>query len=91
MIQLTSADKLTNAIIKARTVKPFVKVDCFGSYTVINKQTGARYSVQCLKRDGKRFAACSCKAGERGNACYHVAAAVSAHIVLAAERATLNF
>ncbi len=91
MIQLTSAAKLENAINKARTVKPLVRVVKFGSYTVTNKITGATYTVECLKRDGKRFASCSCKAGERGQPCYHVAAAVSAHLQLAAERAALDF
>ncbi len=91
MIQLTTADKLENAINKARTVKPRVRVNKFGSYTVTNKATGTIYTVECAKRDGKRFASCTCKAGERGQACYHVAAAVSAHLQLAVERATLNF
>ncbi len=90
MIQLTSAEKLTNAINKARTVKPRVRINCFGSYDVQNKQTGATYNVVCMKRDGRRFASCTCKAGERGQACYHVAAAVSAHIHLAAERAAIK-
>ena len=90
MIQLTTADKLQNAINKARTVKPRISVNQFGSYTVSNKATGATYTVECAKRDGKRFAHCTCKAGIRGNACYHIAAAVSAHLQLAAERATLN-
>ncbi len=90
MIQLTTADKLQNAINKARTVKPRVRVNQFGSYIVSNKETGASYTVECTKRDGKRFAHCTCKAGERGNACYHIAAAVSAHLQLAAERTTLN-
>jgi hypothetical protein len=88
MIQLTSAATLQNAINKARTVKPRVHVNCFGSYDVTNKQTGARYNVVCLKREGKRFAHCTCKAGARGQACYHALAAVSAHIQLAADRAT---
>ena len=91
MVQLTTAAKLENAINKARTVKPRVRVNKFGSYNVINKATGATYTVECVKRDGKRFAACSCKAGAQGLACYHVAAAVGAHIQLAAERAALNF
>ncbi len=88
MIQLTTAAKLENAINKARTTKPRVRVNCFGSYTVTNKTTGATYSVECLKQDGKRFAHCSCKAGQRGQACYHVAAAVAAHIQLATEQAS---
>lgn len=87
MIQLTTAAKLEKAINKARTVKPRVRVNRFGSYAVTNKQTGATYTVECRKQDGKRFVHCSCKAGERGQACYHVAAAVSAHIQLASEAA----
>jgi len=91
MIQLTSAATLEKAINKARTVKPLVHINRFGSYTVTNKATGATYTVECMKREGKRFASCSCVAGERGKACYHVAAAVAAHIQLATERAQLNF
>jgi hypothetical protein len=91
MIQLTTAAKLKNAINKARSVKPRVHVNKFGSYAVTNKATGVTYTVECVKRQGRRFASCSCKAGERGQACYHIAAAVSAHLQLAAERATLNF
>jgi hypothetical protein len=88
MIQLTTAAKLTNAINKARTVKPLVRVAKFGHYTVTNKATGATYTVECVKRDGKRFAGCTCKAGERGQACFHLAAAVGIHIQLATERLT---
>jgi hypothetical protein len=90
MIQLTTATKIEKAINKAHTMKPLVRVNTFGSYTVTNKQTGATYTVECSKREGRRFAACSCKAGERGQACYHIAAAASAHIQLAAERAALT-
>ena len=90
MIRLTTATKLQNAINKARTVKPFVRVNCFGSYTVTKRQTGATYTVTCEKRDGERFADCSCKAGARGQACYHGAAAAGAHIVIAAERAAAS-
>ncbi len=87
MIQLTTATAIEKAITKARTVKPRVRVNCFGSYTVTNKTTGATYTVECLKQDGKRFAHCSCEAGKRGRACYHVAAAVGVHIQLASMRA----
>ena len=76
MIQLTSTTKLQNAIAKARTVKPFVRINCFGSYSVTNRQTGATYTVTCEKRNGERFADCTCKAG--------------AHIVIAAERAAVS-
>ncbi len=88
MIQLTSAATLEKAINKARTVKPRVHVNAFGSYTVTNKTTGATYTVTCEKRDGKRFASCTCRAGELRKACYHLAAAVAAHIQLATEQAS---
>ncbi len=84
MIQLTTATAIEKAINKARTTKPRVHVNCFGSYTVTNKKTGASYIVTCEKRDGKRFASCTCRAGELGRACYHVAA----HIQLATEQAS---
>ena len=90
MIQLITTAKLEKAIHKARTMKPFVRINTFGFYTVTNKQTGATYTVECSKREGRRFAACTCKAGERGQASYHVAAAASAHLQLAAERDALN-
>jgi uncharacterized protein YjhX (UPF0386 family) len=63
MIQLTTATAIEKAITKARTVKPRVRVNAVGSYTVTNKTTGATYIVECLKRDGKRFASCTCEAG----------------------------
>jgi hypothetical protein len=90
MVQLTTAANLQNAIIKARIVKPRVRINRFGNYTVTNKQTGVSYTVTCEKHDGKRLAHCTCKAGASGKVCYHVAAAIPAHMVLAAERATLN-
>ena len=89
MIKLTTAEAMQKAIDKARMVKPLVRVMDFGSYAVTNKQTGATYTVTCERRGGEKFADCTCKAGERGQKCYHVAAAVGAHIIMAAERAAL--
>ncbi len=86
MIKLTTAEAMQKAIDKARKVKPLVRVVNFGSYTVTNKETGATYTVTCEKLHGEKFADCTCKAGERGRKCYHVAAAVGAHVIIAAER-----
>ncbi len=66
MIRLTTADKLENAINKARTFKPRVRINCFGSYDVQNKQTGAIYNVVCMKRDGRRFALAPAKQANAG-------------------------
>lgn len=89
MVKLTTAEAMQKAIDKARQSKPLVRVISFGNYAVTNKQTGATYTVTCEKRDGERFADCTCQAGARGQRCYHVAAAAGAHIQLAAARAAL--
>lgn len=89
MIQLT-AEKIQIAISKARAVKPGVCVNRFGSYTVTNKETGATYTVTCERRQGRKLAHCTCRAGQLDCPCYHVAAAVGAHIQLATERAGMN-
>ncbi len=48
---------------------------------VSSKQAGATYTVEFVKQWRERFAACTCKAGEREQACYHIAV----------DRAILNF
>jgi hypothetical protein len=90
MIQLTSIETLAKAITKARTVKPLVRYIAFRHYSVTNKQTGATYQVTFDKQGPRRMAACDCHAGARGQACYHVAAAVGHHILQAAEIAELG-
>lgn len=87
MIELTTADKLQNAINKARQQKPRVKVLNFGRYAVQNKETGATYEVICKRHGKRKLAACNCIAGQQNKPCYHVASAVSIHLQLAAERA----
>ncbi len=90
MIQLTSIETLAKAINKARTVKPLVRYIAFRHYTVTNKQTGATYQVTFDKQGARRLASCDCQAGARGQACYHVAAAVPHHVLQAAEIAELG-
>lgn len=85
MIQLTTIETLGNAINKARTVKPLVRYIAFRHYSVTNKQTGATYQVTFDKQGTRRLAACECRAGQQGRACYHIAAAVSHHILQAQE------
>lgn len=91
MIQIQDEKQLERAITKARQVKPLVRVVAFRFYTVTNKQTGAEYNIHFVKRDGQRLAWCTCKAGEKGQNCYHVAASLPIHLVLSAERASLVF
>jgi hypothetical protein len=91
MIKLTTPEAIESQINKARTVKPLVRVLQFRKYAVTNKQTGATYTVEFTRQGREKFAGCTCKAGERGRACYHVAAAASIHMQIAQERAALQF
>ena len=85
MIQVT-ANKIETAAQKAREVKPLVKFVAFRNYVVTNRETGATYQVKFDKVNGKPHAECSCKAGLSGKfLCYHVAASISHHLVIAAE------
>ncbi len=90
MIQLTSIETLAKAITKARTVKPLVRYIAFRHYSVTNKQTGATYQVTFDKQGTRRMAACDCQAGARGQACYHIAAAVAHHVLQAREIADIG-
>lgn len=90
MVKLAT-EKMARAIAKAREVKPLVRVIEFRTYSVTNKLTGATYTVRFSKQGADKFADCTCKAGERGTVCYHLAAAIGAHMQIAAERAALNF
>jgi hypothetical protein len=84
MIEITSAN-IEKAINKARQTKPFVKVIEFRLYSVTNKTTGATYEVKFSKLGNKKLAECNCKATV---ICYHIGAAIGAHIVLAEQMHT---
>ncbi len=84
MIEITSTN-IARAIEKARQTKPFVKVIAFRHYQVINKVTGANYTVKFSKINNRKFAECDCKATV---VCYHIGASIGAHIVLAEQMHT---
>jgi hypothetical protein len=86
MIELT-ANKIATATNKARIVKPLVKVLEFGSYRVTNKATGASYTVTCKRAGNLKLASCTCRAGLKNLVCYHLAASLPIHLVLASQRA----
>ncbi len=87
MFILKDEKTIEKALAKARTVKPCVRIIGFGLYEVAGSKNNA-YQVRC-KRDerGNHIVACNCKCGaETTRACYHAAAAIGAHIVLAEQR-----
>ena len=88
MIELKTREQLSKAIARARKGRLFVQpTSIFRQYRVTNRETGAQYVVDFfVKRDGRRFGHCTCKGGERGLACKHIAAAAAVQIGIAAMR-----
>lgn len=86
MIQLTTAEKISRAIERAKQNKLFVQVIAWRIYKVTNRENGRSYEVRFTVENGKRFGHCNCIAGEKNLACKHLAAAVSRHVVIATER-----
>ncbi len=87
MFVLKGIDQLTNAIAKAKKIRPRVEFDRFGRYRVSGSK-GGYYTVICRKDDrGIKAVECACKGGEQGLVCYHAAAALSLHVGLARTKA----
>ncbi len=86
MFILNGIDQLTNAITKAKKLRPRVEFDHFGRYRISGSR-GGFYTVICRKDNrGIKAVECTCKAGEKGFVCYHAAAALSLHVGLARQR-----
>jgi hypothetical protein len=86
MFILKGIDQLTNAIAKAKKIRPRVEFDRFGRYRVSGSK-GGYYTVICRKDDrGIKAVECACKGGEQGLVCYHAVAALSLHIGLARQQ-----
>ena len=86
MIELTTAERISRAIERAKKSKLFVQVIAWRVYKVTNRENGRSYEVRFTVENNKRFGHCNCIAGEKNLACKHLAAAVSRHVVIAAER-----
>jgi hypothetical protein len=83
MIELISSDQLGKATARAKAGKLFVQPSTLlRQYHVTNRETGARYTVDFfVRKDGKRFGHCTCKAGARNLACKHLSAAAGYHVM----------
>lgn len=89
MFILKGKAQLEKAITKAKMVRPRVEFDRFGRYRVSGSK-GGFYTVICKKSDnGYKTVDCTCKGGERGLVCYHAVSALSLHIGLARQQATV--
>lgn len=78
---------MKNAIEAARSNAKSLLVkqtDVARQYRVLNKNTQFCYLVRFFRNsDGKKFGQCSCKAGEHGVLCKHIAAAAALNMCLA--------
>lgn len=85
MIELKDSAQLEKAIERAKASNLLVQASgLFRQYHVTNRATGARYTVDFfVRKDGKRFGACTCKAGQNHVACKHLAAAAGLHVCVA--------
>jgi hypothetical protein len=83
MVELISEEQLSKATERAKSSKLFVQPSTFlRQYHITNRETGARYTVDFfVRKDGKRFGHCTCKAGERNLVCKHLSAAAGYHIM----------
>ena len=87
MIELVSADQLARATERAKAANLLVQpTTIFRQYKVTNRDNGNQYVVNFFVRNGKRYAGCTCKAGERNLACKHLAAAAGLHVCIAAQK-----
>jgi hypothetical protein len=90
MFILKGIDQLSNAISKAKKIRPFVKFDHFGCYRVSGSR-GGYYTVICKKSDNDyKTVECTCRGAEKGLVCYHAVSALSLHIGLAKQRQTVT-
>jgi hypothetical protein len=87
MFILSGIEQLTNAIAKAKKIRPRVEFGGFGHYRVSGSK--GFYTVVCRKDErGYKTVDCTCKGAEKGLVCYHSAAALSLHIGLARQQQT---
>ncbi len=87
MFILKGIDQLTNAIAKAKKIRPRVEFGSFGHYRVSGSK--GFYTVICRKDErGFKTVECTCKGATRGLVCYHAASALSLHIGLARQQQT---
>jgi hypothetical protein len=78
--------KMTNAIKRARQVRPFVKWLGERRYSVTGSDRQTKYTVNFAVANGMKLAECNCRAGRDGMMCFHVAAAAAVNVAIASMR-----
>src|SRR5262249_59230271 len=82
MIKLET-DKMQKAIERSKAVRPHVRAISADERTYsVTGSKGDRYTVKFVVVNGLKLAECDCKAGQREQLCYHIAAAAAVNIAL---------
>ena len=86
MIKL-EAEKMANAIARARQVHPRVKW-LGGRRYLVSSSKGQKkiYTVSFAVVDGAKLGECECRAGQAGMMCFHLAAAAAVNIAIQSQR-----
>jgi hypothetical protein len=83
---LTGKEQLEKAILRAKKIKPLVKMIEFGKYAVRGSK-GDIYTVKFSRNSlGEKVVECDCRGGERGLVCFHSAASLELHGTIAKRR-----
>ncbi|MGE0128058.1 MAG: hypothetical protein AB7U82_08260 [Blastocatellales bacterium] len=78
---------MTKAIERAKAIRPRVRVISADARTYsVTGSKGDVYTVKFAVANGLKLAECDCKAGQRGQMCFHVAAAASINIAVQSQR-----
>ena len=90
MIEIKRNEAMSKAIERAKARHPkVIVVNATARAYVVTGSRGDNYLVRFEVVNGRKLASCTCKAGERGSLCYHVAAAAAVNLGIQAMRAQL--
>jgi hypothetical protein len=87
MYILTGREQLEKAILRAKKIKPLVKMIEFGIYSVRSSDGQSFYTVRLSRNSlGEKLVECDCKGGQKNLVCLHSVACLELHGTIAKRR-----
>jgi len=84
---LTDKAMLEKAILRAKKIKPLVKMIAFGTYSVRSSDRQSFYTVRLSRNSlGQKIVECDCRAGQKNLVCFHSCSALEMHGTIAKRR-----
>jgi hypothetical protein len=88
MYILTGKEQLEKAILRAKKIKPLVRMIRFGIYSVRSSDGQSFYTVRLSRNSsGEKVVDCDCRAGQKNLVCFHSVSSLELHGTLAKRRA----